>query len=137
MLKRLFDNKFFIKGFYICGLLIWTLALFHDATVHPFLESIFEIQYAYLFWPPTIALTLHVLVNTKLTWGLVFLCYNLLVTLYLKEYIIDDYNSYHGGEKDYMNSATSYILSGIMTTIIIFIDWTIYQTRPKNKKHSI
>jgi hypothetical protein len=137
MLKKLFDNKIFIKGFYICGLLIWTLALFHDATAYPFLESAVGIQYAYLFWPPTIALTLHLLINSKLTWGLVFLCYNLLVILYIKEYIIDDFNSYHGGEKDYMNSATSYILTGIVTTIIFFIDWTIYKTRPKNEKHSI
>lgn len=136
MFSRLFDNKIFNKGFYISGLLIWTLALFHEATTYPFLESAVGIQYAYLFWPPTIALTLNLLINSKFTWGLCFLCYNLLVILYIKEYIIDDYNSYHGGEKDYMNSTTSYIMTGIITAIIIFIDWTLYKTRPKNEKHS-
>lgn len=137
MLRRLFDNKIFIKSFYMSGLLIWTLALFHDSINYPFLKSTVGLQYAYLFWPPTIALTLHLLMNFKLTWGFVFLCYNLLVILYIKQYIIDDFNSYHGGEKDYMNSATSYILTGIVTAIIFFIDWIIYNTRPKNEKHSI
>lgn len=134
MLRRLLDNKIFIKGFYLSGLLIWTFALFHEATNYPFLESAAGIQYAYLFWPPTIVLTLHLLLNSKLTWRLVFICYNLLILLYIKGYIIDDFISYHGGEKDYMNSMTSYILTITITTIIFLIDWTIYKTRPQNEK---
>lgn len=139
MLRRLFINKIFIRGFYICGLLIWVLTLFKEATTYPFSESTFEIPYAYLFWPPTITLVLHLIFNKKTTWGLVFICYNLLFLLYIKEYIIDDFNSYHGGEKYYMNTATSFIISGVVTGIIILIDWTIYKTRPidTDKKHSI
>ncbi len=66
---------------------------------------------------------------------LTLIVYNILVVIYFKM-TIEDYISCHGGEKDYMNTASSFIISGIVTIIVLMIDWIIIKTKPIKVQHS-
>jgi hypothetical protein len=130
-IQRQLTNDITQRVIYALGLTLWTLLMWDRITEFPYSTSSLGLSYMTLFIFPALLLTIQIIRNNKVLWGLIFglVTAYILVTLYL---VISDAIERSGNHVKAIDWEVKDVILLLIAFGVLFIaDWTIYKIRPK------
>jgi hypothetical protein len=129
--KKILKKDFVQRIIYGLGLVFWTIISIEELIDFPHAESSLHITYLTLYLIPTIILSVQIIRNNRILWGLIFGLFSafILTSLFLG---ISDWITRSGNHV----KAINWTLKNIGILIFIFAilgvtDWIIFKIRPK------
>lgn len=113
---------------YTVGLLFWTLIFWRQITEHPFSQSSLNISYLTLYLVPAVILTLQIIFNNKILWGLIFGLFSGFV-LYSIVYFL--WYAFQASDSPNFNmSFWEFCFVLIYFSILLLVDLLIFSLKP-------
>ena len=130
-LNNILKKGLFQRIVYILALIMWTLVLLKSLINFPLSESSIKISYLTLFLIPATILSIQIILNNQIFWGLIFGLFSAFILTSLSMGMIDWIQRTGNHVK-----AIDWTFQDILIIIFYFsiltgIDWLIFKIRPK------
>lgn len=131
IIKEILGKDLYQRIIFGIGLVLWTLVNWSELIKNPNSETSIGISYLTIYLIPSLLLSIQIIRNNRILWGLIFGLFStfLLISLIMgiKDSIIRSGNHL---------KAIDWNLEAIIRIVVFFgvlgiIDWIIYQLKPK------